>query len=193
MNKIEIFGWQTDQRFDDWSEKFIKHYENDDETLYVSKETFHHNEDDGFNFDYKYCVNFINIAEFPDENENTVGYDFLMVVMPKSLHKSHIESICECCDVTPDAIDIHDVIDQICGSVRFGSGTCKDWSEEEEVVLKIANVFEAMDRMRGFYIDKPWNMIGSTGWDTLEYATKGTDLFKPTFERYKESKKTKIA
>ena len=189
MNKIEIFGWSTDQRFENWSDKFELVYDNDDETLYQSKETFHHDEDDGFRFDYKYCVKFVDCREYEGKG---IGYELLLTVMPKSLHKSHIEKLCKDYDITPDRIEIRDVIDEVSAIVRFGYDLCDEWDEVDDILLRIAHVFEFMDRMRGFYIDKYWNVIGSTGWDTLSHATKGTDLFQPAFDRYHENKNVAV-
>ena len=192
MNKIEIFGWQTDQRFDNWSEKFEQLYDNDDETLYVSKEQFHHDEDDDFRFDYKYVVRFVDYSQYTDSDK--IGYELLMVVMPKSLHKSQIEELAKQFgeDFDPKQIDLRDVIDCLTASVAFGSGEIDNWDEVDNELLKIAHVFDVMDRFRGFSLDKYVNRIGTTGWDVLAHATKGEDLFQPAFDRYKEEMKEAI-
>lgn len=28
---------------------------------------------------------------------------------------------------------------------------------------------ECMDSLRGFFLDRAWNAIGTTGWDTIDY------------------------
>lgn len=189
MNKIEIFGWQTDQRFYDWSEKFEQLYDNDDETLYVSKEQFHHDEDDGFRFDYKYVVRFVDYSQYTDYDK--IGYELLMVVMPKSLHKSQIEELAKQFgeDFDPKQIDLRDVIDCLIASVAFGRDEIDNWDEVDNELLKIAHVLDMLDRFRGFSLDKYVNRIGTTGWDVLAHATKGEDLFQPIFDRYKEKMK----
>ena len=184
MEKIEIFGITTDRRFDDWKEKFELSYENDDETLYVSKETFHHNEDDGFDFDYKYCVQFTDFSEF--DEEGGIGYQLIMVVMPMSLHKGNLEKLCKEYGIASNEIDIRCCIDDLTAYVKFGEGECEKWEDVDGILLRIAHVFGFMDRMRGFFLDKPWNRIGSTGWDTLSYAIKGTDIFQPAIDRYRD-------
>lgn len=189
MNKIEIFGWSTDQRFDDWREKFTQEYDNDCEELYSSIETFRHDADDEFDFKYKMCVKFVDYREFGGEG---IGYELMMVVMPESLHKTHIGKICADYDFSPDRIELRDVIDDVSAVVRFAGGQCEEWDEKDGILLRIAHVFEAMNRLRGFYIDKCWNCIGSTGWDTLGYAINGTDLFQPAFDRYKEEMKEAV-
>ena len=192
MNKIEIFGWQTDQRFDNWNEKFEQLYENDDETLYVSKEQFHHDEDDDFKFDYKYVVRFVDYSQYTDSDK--IGYELLMVVMPKSLHKSQIEELAKQFgeDFDRKRIDLRDVIDNLSASIVFGRGEIDNWDEVDNELLKIAHVFDMMDRFRGFSLDKYVNRIGTTGWDVLAHATKGEDLFQPAFDRYNEAKKEAV-
>ena len=192
MNKIEIFGWQTDQRFDNWSEKFEQLYDNDDETLYVSKEQFHHDEDDGFRFDYKYVVRFVDYSQYTDSDK--IGYELLMVVIPKSLHKSQIEELAKQFgeDFDRKRIDLRDVIDNLSASIVFGSGEIDNWDEVDNELLKIAHVFDVMDRFRGFSLDKYVNRIGTTGWDVLAHATRGEDLFQPAFDRYKEEMKEAV-
>ena len=192
MNKIEIFGWQTDQRFDNWSEKFEQLYDNDDETLYVSKEQFHHDEDDDFKFDYKYVVRFVDYSQYTDYDK--IGYELLMVVMPNSLHKSQIEELAKQFgeDFDPKQIDLRDVIDCLTASVAFGRGEIDNWDEVDNELLKIAHVFDVMDRFRGFSLDKYVNRIGTTGWDVLAHATKGEDLFQPALDRYKKEMKEAV-
>lgn len=192
MNKIEIFGWQTDQRFDNWSEKFEQLYDNDEETLYVSKEQFHHDEDDGLRFDYKYVVRFVDYSQYTDSDK--IGYELLMVVMPKSLHKSQIEELAKQFgeDFDPKQIDLRDVIDCLTASVAFGRGKIDNWDEVDNELLKIAHVFDVMDRFRGFSLDKYVNRIGTTGWDVLAHATRGEDLFQPAFDRYKKEVKEAV-
>ena len=43
-----------------------------------------------------------------------------------------------------------------------------------------------MNAMRGFYLDKPQNRIGSTGWDILNYLVgNGKDFISVAFDRMK--------
>ena len=49
-----------------------------------------------------------------------------------------------------------------------------------------ASVVNNMNAMRGFYLDKPWNMIGSTGWDILnELVGNGKDFISAALDRMK--------
>jgi len=47
---------------------------------------------------------------------------------------------------------------------------------------------DAIMMMIGFYLDRPWNMIGTTGWDSIYSMTEGKDLFKPAMDRWKNQK-----
>jgi hypothetical protein len=62
------------------------------------------------------------------------------------------------------------------------------WDECEGVVkalAAIANVFESINDLRGFYFDKYVNRIGTTGWDMINAFINGSDWTKATFDRYK--------
>lgn len=185
MAKIDIFGIETEQRIFDWREKFSLVYENDDAVLYESIETFHHDEDDGFVFDYKFCVLVADYSEVTEDGG--VGYQLLMAVMPDSLHESFRKKVYDSIGCGEVPLEIRDMVDGG-AAVSFGDGMCYSWNEVDSVVTKIANVFECMNRLRGFWLDRYWNRIGSTGWDTLDHVVNGKDLFKPAFERYEREK-----
>ena len=58
MEKISIFGITTDKRFDSYEDYFEdSDWSDDGEMYYISKETFHHDEDE-LSFDYKYVIEF---------------------------------------------------------------------------------------------------------------------------------------
>jgi hypothetical protein len=48
---------------------------------------------------------------------------------------------------------------------------------------------EAIMGMIGLYLDRHWNRIGTTGWDSIYTMTQGKDLFTPAFDRMKEELK----
>lgn len=45
---------------------------------------------------------------------------------------------------------------------------------------------DAIMGMIGFYLDRNWNMIGTTGWDSIYTMTEGKELFEPAMKRLKE-------
>jgi hypothetical protein len=48
---------------------------------------------------------------------------------------------------------------------------------------------DAIMGLIGFYLDRPWNQLGTNGWDSIYTMTQGKDLFKPAFDRIKEELK----
>lgn len=53
----------------------------------------------------------------------------------------------------------------------------------EETMYKIANFIEPVDLIRGFYLDRYINKIGSTGWDLIFNCVDGESFIKRTLER----------
>ena len=47
---------------------------------------------------------------------------------------------------------------------------------------------DAIMGLIGFYLDRPWNQLGTTGWDSIYTMTQGKDLFKPAMDRWKDQK-----
>jgi hypothetical protein len=40
-----------------------------------------------------------------------------------------------------------------------------------------------VDSMRGFYLDRQWNQIGTNGWDVLNEMVNGKDYIQASFDR----------
>jgi len=72
------------------------------------------------------------------------------------------------------------------------NGKFRHFKTFEDAEKYIKNVYVpnmgAIMMMIGFYLDRPWNMIGTTGWDSIYTMTQGKDLFKPAMDRWKEQK-----
>ena len=62
---------------------------------------------------------------------------------------------------------------------------CIDGGFDKSVVDCIANVVDFIDNMRGFYLDRYQNRLGSTGWDYLYDFVKDVDCFKAALDRFK--------
>lgn len=177
MEKVKIFNINGVKTIGDWHKKFVLSCENDNETIYESKESFRHDVGDGFLFDYKYCVRFADMSEYY-ENGN-IAYELLLVVLPSSLHESQIDSLREQFgkDIKRSDVEIRDVISYLAASVQFGEDFCDSWDDVDSVLTNIANVFETMDGHRGLYLDKVWNANSNDGWDTIRHAVLGKKLF----------------
>ena len=132
---------------------------NDEEMLFfVSKETFRH-EEDGLTFDYKYVI----VGEMYDDK---TYYSLNLVPCANSLGEKKRSEVASCCCVDENELTTYDIWSYGC-SVCFGceSEECEEIKDEEFNL--IASVFEIMNSMRGFYLDKYVNRIGNNGWDML--------------------------
>lgn len=176
MEQVSIFGYTSPKNVNDWKDEFKLSNYSGIESIYVCKETFHH-EGDGLEFDYKYYVRFWDESEFT--NSDKIAYNLNLVVMPTSLHQTMIDELAMQFDESFDTkdIEVKDVIDYLCASVKFAEDECDSWSDVDEVMTRISNVFKRLDEIKGFFLNKAWNMNGNTGWDTLNHAVNGTDLF----------------
>lgn len=53
----------------------------------------------------------------------------------------------------------------------------------EEFIYKVGNVIKILDNLMGFFLDKPVNKIGSTGWDMIFNCLDGESYIKRALER----------
>lgn len=189
--KHEIFGISTNDDTNAFEDVFEEVYDNDCEAYYQSKKTYQHREE-GLNFDYKYVVEVDDIDELTGEDTGEYGITLLMVPTFKTLCEKKQKSIAEDCeDREPD----------ICDCVLYGTSIVlgsenvkhdnKPMDECEVLQNKlrgIANVVECIDGLRGFYLDKYVNMIGTTGWDLLHDYINGKDFVQATFARHESER-----
>lgn len=143
-----------------------------DRRLYESKKTYTH-EEEGLTFDYKYVIE----CGCDDEYEY---YEIGLSVMPKSCCKKFIEECMEdACIEDEDSLTLYDVFYNGASTVSFGfirnENTGQEW--DEDTINKLASIVDFLDIMRGFYLDKAWNQICTTGWDTIKHCVKGEALF----------------
>lgn len=184
--KHDIFGISTNYDTNAFENVFEEVYDNDYEAYYRSKKTYQHREE-GLNFDYKYVVNVDDIDELTGEETGEYGITLLMVPTFKSLCKKKQKSIAEDCEGRePNICD--------CGlygtSIVLGSENVKHDNkpmDECEVLQKklrgVANVVGCIDGLRGFYLDKYVNRIGTTGWDLLHDYINGKNFVLATLDR----------
>lgn len=178
MEKLSfsIFGISSKRVISDWKEKFsMSDWSRDEVTYFESNKTFSHTEED-FSFKYKYVIEFL---EHFDSNNNKEDYLVIlqMVILPESLTKINLEKVARFCEIEEEEVNCYDLLDYGSFSVDFGVTTC-EIGEIEETVIRISNVFEMMDSLRGFFLDKRWNLIGTNGWDIVLHAVKDEELFK---------------
>jgi hypothetical protein len=154
----------------------------DDTELYVSKETFKHDLDEDLKFDYKY---FIEAYHYTEEGENRTYYTLYLVPMFNSLADKRKNDVAENAG-DPENATAEDVFDY--GIQIVMARTNFDGEYDKSIMDKVASVFETIDRLKGFYLDKAQNRLGSTGWDMLDDYINGNDFLKATLDRYDSSK-----
>ena len=166
-------------------EEHFEEWYNDDGMLYlVSKKEYEHGEDD-LNFKYKYVIRVMDIANLSGEEGAPIAIELLLVPSPDSLCEEKRESVIE--SMGNEDIDYYDIAEYGI-SVRMAEEYL-EWIEEDkynldeieavrEKIEAVVAVYESMNSLRGFYLDRAWNMIGTTGWDTLNNAINGEPLFK---------------
>jgi hypothetical protein len=163
------------------------------ELMYATKKTYQHREE-GLNFDYKYVIHGMNFREFSgDEDEYPekacVGFELLLVVMPESLNadtKKKIEDSCGACELF-DMVDYGLTIQMLSNDGIHTDTPLLPYSKlNATTVNKVANFIDAVDRLRGFFLDKSWNRIGTTGWDTIFECVEGKDSIKASINRAME-------
>ena len=187
----EIFGWSFDHEPKKLDDLFDCVRDADDEVIFATKETYEHREE-GLNFDYKFVIRAENAYELTGEPEyeNVWHMEMLLVPTIDSLLPKRQKDLQDMVgeDGEPNLIDL---IDE--GSyVQFGFEAVKvDPAKGYDAVMnpkydEAASVVDIMNSMRGFYLDKPWNRIGSTGWDILnDLVGNGKDFISVAFDRMK--------
>ena len=197
MNK-SFGGWSADNVID-YTEKFDVVYDDDGQLILESKQTFAHTDDSELpDFEYKYVVRCLDLPRFGAE-DNSISIELLMVVLPKYWCPDKIQRIV-------NGYGGIDSIDDICIDMLLDYGVqfaneyvgysednedgyyhITDNNEVVDTLNVCASVFEAMNGMRGFILDRTWNMIGTTGWDVLRDVLLGEDMLKASLARFCEN------
>lgn len=190
--KHEIFGVSFEHDVLKADDLFDTIRDSDDEVILASKETYHHKEDDGsLDFDYKYVMHAENLYELTGEavDENKWGIELQLVPMPKSLLAKELSDTAERYDESEDEVEIIDLVDE--GKCVGMGYVTVDVSDGYDKVMPAkfdegASVVETINAMRGFYLDRAWNAVGSTGWDILNSLVgNGKDFISAAFDRLK--------
>jgi len=181
FNKLENHRDLFDYDFDNQGE----------EVVLSSKKTYTHEDNDvkygDFKFNYKYVIQAI---WNPDKAENDKVYISLnLVVTPDSMSQKNLKSVMEFCGLEDkEDIRMSDVIADGTGCIQFQCDKfiVNNDEELEYIFDKITSVVGMCDSLRGFYLDKTWNMIGTTGWNTLYDCLFDEDFMKATLDRYQK-------
>ena len=156
----------------------------------LGKKEFQH-EEEGLNFKYRYAIRVLDLEELSGEEGAPILIELLLVPSPESLCEKAIEDVGESFDWGRgdllieckywDIAEYSYAVRMLEDSIKGVTEDKYDLLELEPVKAKIealVAVYEAVDGMRGFYLDRAWNLIGTTGWDTLNNAINNEPLFK---------------
>ena len=146
-----------------------------DVEIYISKNVYKHDEDDDFNFSYRYAIE----AYYSDEEKKTY-YTLYLIPEFESLSDKKKKSIIDF--VGDENVQISDVFDY--GMPLVFGRTEKDGEYDKHIMDLISSVVSTIDRFIGFYLDKPQNRIGTDGWLMLDEYLHDVDSLKATLEKY---------
>lgn len=115
-----------------------------------------------------------------DTMKGTVEVNVLLVPLPEALDAGQRESVAHSCGVEPDELTIEDVCSYGC-YVPMSSEVVKGVDDDapldaDKVQDKVRTAYKCLDcigSMAGFYLDRPMNAMGSSGWDFMESFVKG--------------------
>ncbi len=155
-------------------------------------------------FFYTYCVmvtNMYEITSAEDYKDEPYFIEVLMIPLFKSLHSSKQKEIIEHFNL--DDEEYKEFLEEYKNSsiaylsdvatYQYAVRVAKEEAvSEKDLDFKIDSALfflDMWDRMSGFYLDRSWNMIGTTGWDSIKSFTSDKTDVDYTMKRYETSKK----
>lgn len=140
----------------------------DDTTFYLSNEVYHHDQDSEFKFDYMYGI---EAYKYENENDHSIHtfYTLYMIPVFGSLSKNRQNDVIESSGVGDP--NIMDVFDYGISLVFAREDTIGEY--DKSIMDKIASIVDTINSLRGFYLDKAQNRIGTDGWMMLDDYING--------------------
>ena len=170
--KHEIFGISTELT-NNFSDEFNEYLELFEERIYFSKKYYSHDDEDGLNFGYRYGIRVTDMSYFDGK-----GFVVELMMIP-DLFSMTAEKQMQICGDDYDRIEglnaFYEVMEYGC-AVPIGSEKVETEQEVESVLEDIASVYGTIDGLRGFYLDRAVNLLGTTGWDLLRDYVVGEDF-----------------
>ena len=152
--------------------------EYDDYEIYETKDVYTAELDDDTPYKFKYIV-----EAYRDFDNNKTNYTLYLVPMLETLSEKKKKDVAYSDDEDADVIDIH----QYGYNIIMGTET-HDGDYEKEVMDRIVSVIPTIHSLRGFYLYKYQNRIGSSGWDLFRSFIDDTyDPYQSALDRYKKS------
>lgn len=152
--------------------------EYDDYEIYETKEVYTAELDDDTPYKFKYIV-----EAYRNSEQNKTEYALYLVPMFETLSEKKKKDVAYSDDEDADVIDIH----QYGYNILMDSET-HDGDYEKEVMDRIVSVIPTIHSLRGFYLDKNKNLIGTDGWDLFRsFIDDSYDPYKSALNRYAKS------
>lgn len=148
---------------EDLSNEWEVSYEDEDKILQTVKTyNYGYPEDSELKFRYKYMI---SSNHSPDEEDVNLMALYL-VVNPDDLCAKLKDSIL--CS-TSGYCEYQDILTHGGASILLDSSVIH-YKDEASTISLMQNVIGTIECLLGFYLDKPTNRLGTTGWDTIRYA-----------------------
>lgn len=196
--KREFGGISTNIEEVDFNKHFEEYYDGDDRVVYFSKKTFRHEEEGltfsykGLTFSYKYAIVVTDVGSCTGDDYDPILVELILVPDYKDLTEENKENIKDYNGYSDgeisegwmwmDVLDYSFAVSMCEESIDNPTEDIRDgWVNSEPIQAILENivaVYESVDTFRGFYLDRAWNMVGTTGWDILKNAVLGERLFK---------------
>lgn len=194
-----------------YTEKFDILYDDDDgEMKLITKETYSTEADEDIPaFKYKYILNCMDMKAFGSE-ENSIVVQCLMCPLLEYINKKVLSDISNdgdldyyfsdaaTCGILPNMGDEYINYDPEQIPEDENGNRWYDYyyhltdNKDFVHVLNVAaTMIDDMNDLRGWRMDRVWNRIGSTGWDSLRHLLLGEDWIKKSINRILESEANK--
>ena len=177
-------------------DKFDELYNDDGFAIFESKKTYHSDDEDYKPFDYKLVIRATALGQFIGEGEdghNDVHIELSMCPLPEFLSEKTADEIKDSMGV--DKLTVYDIAEYgSCPELESDTIVITDDDDAYNVldvnVIKekldcAATAAETFNSLRGFSLDKPWNLLSNTGWDLLDEMIEGIDLSENIIKRFK--------
>ena len=197
MLNFGAISFETTQKMD-LLDKFEELYNDDGFAIFQSKKTYHSDDEVYKPFDYKLIIRATALGQFIGEDEeghNDVYIELSMCPLPEFLSEKAVNEIKDCMGV--DELTVYDIVEYgRCPELESDTVVITD-DDDAYNILDVDTAKEKLDcaataaeifnSIRGFSLDKPWNLISNTGWDLLDELINGVNPNENIIKRLKEN------
>lgn len=177
-----------------WEEEWECIRNTDDEAFFITKQTFSH-EEENLNFEYKYMIQFADNHPYAEDEEPESYINLFLVPLAKYFQEETIQQIRKDYELEEDIeipLDVLleykqcPVLEKETNNMLFKEPWTKD-KKVNDFLCKASISIKAINNIRKFFLDKPENALGVTGWDYLkEILWKDYNAIKETLNRYEK-------